>query len=262
MSIKTIHFLSGLPRSGSTLLGSLLAQNKNVYVTPTSPVLDLLCFTNEAFNRLNNNYTYKETIDVDIYKAIIDTYYGQYTEQVIIDKHRGWPRNVLPAMKCVTPYPKIVCTHRPISEIITSYIVLMNKQKGDNFVDNHLIQKRIPITTEARAKCLWENYISDPYNSLRHGLDNHKGHIHLVSYDEIISSPSDTIYRINSFLDLDTIENNYDNIQNVCAEEKDAAWGLNDLHSIRPMLNKISTHPHDILGPFLSSYYDKFNISQ
>ena len=60
-----------MPRSGSTLLGSLLAQHEDVYVTPTSPVLDLLCFTNDAFNKLNNNYTYKESIDIDIYKAIV-----------------------------------------------------------------------------------------------------------------------------------------------------------------------------------------------
>ena len=262
MSVKTIHFLSGLPRSGSTLLGSLLAQHEDVYVTPTSPVLDLLCFTNEAFNKLNNNYTYKESIDIDIYKAIVDTYYGQYSEPIIVDKHRGWPRNVWPATKCITPSPKIICTHRPISEVITSYIVLMNQQKGDNFVDNHLMQKRIPITTEARAKCLWENYISDPYNSLVHGLSNHRSNILLVSYDEITGSSFETMNRINEYLGLSVCDHDFGNIENACAESKDAAWGLDGLHAIRPALNKMSTHPHKILGPFLSSYYDKFSISQ
>ena len=262
MSVKTIHFLSGLPRSGSTLLGSLLAQHEDVYVTPTSPVLDLLCFTNDAFNKLNTHYTYKESIDIDIYKAIVDTYYGQYSEPIIIDKHRGWPRNVWPATTCITPAPKIICTHRPISEVITSYIVLINQQKGDNFVDNHLMQKRIPITTEARAKCLWENYISDPYNSLVHGLSNHRSNILLVSYDEITGASSETMSRIDDFLGLDHCNHDFGNIKNACAEDKDSAWGLAGLHNIRPVLYKSSIKPSAILGPFLSSYYDKFNIGK
>ena len=46
---KTIFYLSGLPRSGSTLLGSLIGQRPDFTVTPTSPFLDLLCYTDEAF---------------------------------------------------------------------------------------------------------------------------------------------------------------------------------------------------------------------
>ena len=262
MSVKTIHFLSGLPRSGSTLLGSLLAQHEDVFVTPTSPVLDLLCFTNDAFNKLNYHYTYKESFEDDIYKVIVDTFYGQYSEPIIVDKHRGWPKNVLPATAYITPSPKILCTHRPISEVITSYIVLMNQQKGDNFVDRHLTQKRIPITTEARAKCLWENYISDPYNSLVHGLSNHRNSILLVSYDDITSSPLETMSRIDDFIGLGRAKHDFGNIKNACAEEKDEAWGLKDLHTIRPVLNKVSVHPHSILGPYLSSHYDQFNITK
>ena len=36
---KTYFFLSGLPRSGTTLLGAILEQNPNIYVGATSPVL-------------------------------------------------------------------------------------------------------------------------------------------------------------------------------------------------------------------------------
>ena len=39
---KTIHFLAGLPRSGSTLLANILAQNPKIHVTPTSGICDML----------------------------------------------------------------------------------------------------------------------------------------------------------------------------------------------------------------------------
>jgi len=38
----TIHFISGLPRSGSTLLANLLAQNPRYHSTATSGILEIL----------------------------------------------------------------------------------------------------------------------------------------------------------------------------------------------------------------------------
>jgi len=35
---KTFHFISGLPRSGSTLLSAILRQNPRFYAGMTSPV--------------------------------------------------------------------------------------------------------------------------------------------------------------------------------------------------------------------------------
>ena len=39
---EKIFFQSSLPRSGSTLLQNILAQNPDFYATPTSGVLELL----------------------------------------------------------------------------------------------------------------------------------------------------------------------------------------------------------------------------
>jgi len=257
----TVHFLSGLPRSGSTLLGSLLSQNTRIHVTPTSPLLDLLCLTNENLNSLSNNYTYDRSVDNKLYKSIVNTYYGQFGKPIVIDKHRGWPRNVVPAIECITEHPKIICTYRPISEVITSYLVLIEKQQGNNFVDRDLLSIKQARNTENRAKRLWESYVSDPYNSLVHGLTNHKNNIHLVSYDDLTSRPIETLQKIYDFLHEDYYHHNIHDITNACAEDKDVAWGLAGLHDIRPKLNKISRPPASVLGPYLKSYYDQFNIT-
>lgn len=69
--MKQLYFLAGLPRTLSTGLGSLLSQNPSITVTPTSPMLDLLCYTNEAFEKLNEKYTYDyKTVSANIYKGI------------------------------------------------------------------------------------------------------------------------------------------------------------------------------------------------
>ena len=48
-----IHFLSGLPRSGSTLLGALLRQNPRIHASMTSPAGSLVNRMLEAMSEDN-----------------------------------------------------------------------------------------------------------------------------------------------------------------------------------------------------------------
>ena len=258
-----IFFLSGLPRSGSTLLGSLIGQNPDFTVTPTSPFLDLLCHTNHAFNAIDQKYTYdKETIADNVYRGIVGSYYSHVKTKYILDKHRGHPKNITPIKKFISPRPKVICSVRPIAEVICSYIQLIERNKqSDNFVDNSLRSRDVPVNTTNRAKCLWEDYIQDPYQSMTYGLKNHRENLLLVEYDRLVAKPEKTLSEIYSFLEVEPHRgHSFDNIENHCAEEKDAAWGLENLHKIRPRLEKASTNPREILGPFLVDYYNKFNL--
>jgi hypothetical protein len=76
-----------------------------------------------------------------------------------------------------------------------------------------------------------------------------------------VNNPKGEISKIYKFFDLPLYEKHqFENIHNACAEEKDAAWGLENLHKIRPKLEKTSTPAKDILGPFLTDYYSQYNL--
>lgn len=261
--MKQLYFLAGLPRAGSTLTGAILSANPSITVTPTSPLLDLLCYTNEAFEKLNEKYTYdSKTVSANVYHGIVNSFFENIQTPIIIDKHRGHPRNVNPLKMFVLPNPKIICTVRPIPDVIASYIKLIEKNKQpDNFVDNDLRNKNMHINTANRAKVLWENYISDPYQSMLFGLKNHRENLHIVEYDRLVKDPVDTLKKIYAFLNLLWYDKHqFSDIHNACAEGKDAAWGLENLHKIRPKLEKQSTPPEEILGPFLTDYYSQYNL--
>ncbi len=260
---KKIYFLSGLPRSGSTLLGAILSQNPDIHVTPTSPLLDLMCYTDEALQKIKLTYTYDEKALTDnVYCGIINSFYKNIEKPIVIDKHRGWPRNLIPVKKYIDENAKIICTYRPISEIITSYIVLINKNpQKNNFIDDSLKKRNMAITTENRARILWDTYISDPYQSTLHGLKNYRQHIFFVSYDDLHTNKYGTIEKIYKFLDLPVFnQHNFEDIHNYCAEEKDAAWGVEGLHDIRKSLKKISINPKEILGNYLVDFYNQYNL--
>ena len=56
--MKNYYFMAGLPRSGSTLLKSILEQNPNVYASPISPVMELMYWTEDYFKRSEQYQAY------------------------------------------------------------------------------------------------------------------------------------------------------------------------------------------------------------
>ena len=263
MKVQQIFFLSGLPRSGSTLLGSLIGQNPDFTVTPTSPILDLLCGMNACLDMANKTYTfdYKKKSSF-IYSGMIRSWYSDIESKYVLDKHRGYPKNIIPLRMFFTPNPKIICTNRPVADVISSYLTLIEKNKDpNNFVDIELKKANISINTANRAKLLWENFISDPYNSMLHGIKNCRENLIVCEYDELVKNPEVVLANIYKFLDIENYKNHkFQDIHNYCAEEKDAAWGLKNLHDIRQVLKKTSKPAKEVLGAYLELHYNQFNL--
>ena len=258
MSTKQYFFLSGIARSGSTLLGSILNQNPDIYVSPTSPLLDLYCLTEESLQKLNQQYTFDlSEKSPQIHKSLHTSFYDDINNPIIIDKHRGWPRNIDTIKQIITPNPKVVATHRPIAENVVSFITLAEKDPN-NFIDRDLKANNTPINNRNRALHIWQNYSSDPYYSLQHGLKHHRDNICLVSYDDITSNTKSTLDTIYDFLGLPKFEHTFDTIMNTCAEN-DSAWGMKDLHTLRTSISKTSRDPASVLDDDLIKFFNRLD---
>ncbi len=90
-----IFYQSSLPRAGSTLLQNILAQNPDVYATPTSGVLELIFGARANYT---NSPEFKAQ-DVELMKvgwqafakAGMDAFYNAIThKKYVVDKSRGW----------------------------------------------------------------------------------------------------------------------------------------------------------------------------
>ena len=260
--MKTLFFLSGLPRSGSTLLGSILSQHPELQATPTSPLADLLCWIDEGFTKLDIQYTYdKQQIQYNTYNSILENFYNHIEKPYILDKHRGWCKNVPSIEKFLNQTPKIIATNRRISEVLSSYILLIQRNnEADNFVDARLRREGKEINTDNRIECLWKNYVCDPYESLVYGLTHNRENIHLVDYNDLTQKPERELNKIYDFLGLETHTHDFSSILNTCKEDKDYEWGIDNLHQIRPKLQRTSPPPEEVIGEENTKLYDKFNI--
>ena len=88
--------MSGLPRSGSTLLTALLNQNPEIHASTNSPLLDTIHYTQEYL--LHNSEQYKATPNPEgahkVLSSIPDNYYFHTSQNIIIDKSRGWVNQI------------------------------------------------------------------------------------------------------------------------------------------------------------------------
>jgi sulfotransferase len=258
--MKQFCFLSGVPRSGSTLFATLMAQNPNIHTTPTSPLLDLLLATKQTWKQVS---TYQKNIHPKQYsnieRGIIAGCYRHIDKPIILEKHRSWVKYGEYIQKTFNITPKIICTTRRISEVLASFILIIDKSNTITYIDRELMNTNKPINNTTRCRLLWENYISVPWKSLKIGYESHKEWMYLIDYEDLINTPGETLQKVYDFLELDYYDHYFDNLINP-QPENDDAYGIDGLHNVRKTLNKISPPPEEVLGEDLCKYYDNLQL--
>lgn len=254
-SSKQFHFLTGLPRSGSTVLASILNQHPKVYVTPTSPLLDLL-IANQ--NNWHNNpcvqaNPFPEQL-TNMTKAMIHAAWQHRDEEIIIDKSRSWMRNMPAANILFDKEMKAIVTVRDLPSIMASWLSLLHKNPNSAF-DMECTNLFGCVSDEIRVKHMWNVMVKDCFVGLKQMLTEARNQCLIVNYDDLINYPKYELDRIHWFLGYSLPKKYYDfeNIQSDTQDDDLKAWGLQNMHTIRSSLKKTARNPIDILGSKL--YY-------
>lgn len=262
MVMKKYYFLASLPRTGSTLLASILNQHPNIHASATSALLDLLVAQANAVQFNRGLYEITAEQEINLYLNMFDAYYKSINKEFIFDKHRAWPNLINPLKKMGNENPKMIVTLRPVPEIITSYISLIKKNPtSPNFIDELLTKKGIEINDKNRAMTIWSDYVSIPHSVIVNAIKTNKENLLFLQYDDIVNNPNKVLTDIYNFFGIESYDGyDFNNIQNNQAEKDESGWKLKDLHKIRPQLKKESASPTEVLGEALVDYFSQFNI--
>ena len=253
--MKTLHFLSGLPRSGSTVLSSILNQNPEVYVTPTSPMLNVAVKMQEEWrNDPTVKANYYEEQARNITKAILPAFWQHRPEPIIIDKGRGWSKNMLTANALFEKKIKVIVVERFLPSIMASWLTIIHKQKNC-YLDQQIIQKGFAPTDENRMAEMWFNMVKDCMEGTCQIKKQVPDQIIILKYDDLIENPQLELSKIEEFLELPKHTYDFNNIQNDTVDDDLVAWGFDGLHTIRPKLENTSKNPKEVLGEML---YNRF----
>tara|TARA_R100000005_G_C4989411_1_gene197101 strand:+ start:791 stop:1684 length:894 start_codon:yes stop_codon:yes gene_type:complete len=257
---KSYYFMAGLPRSGSTLLSSLLNQNPEIYSGPSSPVLSTMHIIQNTLSQdeLYQSYPKPEQASA-LVSDVINHYYADVEEKIVIDKNRGWTSSFGMARGFITPDPKVIVPVRDISEILVSFLTLVKRnpyQEGQekiNFIDENLIKQGFPINDRNRCMFLVNNgIVGSSLGSIKETLENGEWvNCHFVEYQQLVDYPQATMDKLYKFLDLESFEHDFDNVENIHREKDQELYGLADMHYVRPKVKSTAPDPADILPPDL-----------
>ena len=240
-----IHFLSGLPRSGSTLLASILAQNPAIHATSTSGLIDMLGAMATAWEGSPNTRAAGAERDEKhrVLAAMVGAKYAPHAGKVVIDKSRGWPTPVVmdTMEKVLGAKPRIIATVRPIAECVASFVRLIDPDDVVEFCKSHYVMQ----------------HMRDSYDALKAGYAAAPENFLFVEYDGMMEDPARQLRRVYEFLGLPHFAHSFDNIVNPSPERDEEVWGIPGLHSIRPALRKTALPPLEVLGPKLCQFYQK-----
>jgi sulfotransferase len=259
--MKTYHFMAGLPRSGSTLLKSILNQNPNIHANPVSPVMELMYHTEEYLKQSEQYLGYPKPQNAyRIIQSYIENYYYEREEEIIIDHCRAWTNNIERIKTYITPSPKIICPVRDIVEILTSFITMVHRNEDQvSFIDQHLIEKGVTVDDDNRCQYLMsdDGIVEQAlWAQSQAFIKNDTRHLLMVEYNDLVNAPDETMKRIYDFLEMDNYNHNFKNVENN-HRENDDQWYLKDMHYVRKEVKKTSKKPEDVLSPYVLNRYKK-----
>jgi sulfotransferase len=261
--MKTYYFDCGLPRSGSTLLTALLNQNPQIHAGTLSPVFEVMYYTNDRLHGEQAQAFPKPKIFKKMVGDVIDTYYSDVEEPIVVDKCRAWAAHIDLIKQHITPEPKILCTVRHPLEILASFIELINNSRSVSFIDRALLNQNMFITNDTRCELMMNpgGIVWESMNALATAFrQNQTQHIHFIQYDDLVNNPKKVMQGIHSFLRMKPYEYDFENIEAKYREKDTEVYGLPTMHEVRKKVEKTSRHYSEVLSEAVINKYKNMDF--
>lgn len=245
-SDKAFHFISGLPRSGSTLLGAILRQNPRFSAGMSSPVANLF---EGVVSQVSAGSELSRMVDdgqrARLLRGLFDSYYADTPAEVIFDTNRSWTAK-MPEVMQLFPEARFICCVRDVAWVMDS---LEQQFRSKTFENTGLFQnpaERATVYTRTEALASSNRLVGFAYQALREACwSAHAEQLVIIDYDILVTRPKDVINLLYEFIGEDPFEHDFDNVE-YDAPAFDAQLGLDGLHRVRA---KVAPDPRETILP-------------
>jgi sulfotransferase len=220
---KDIVFLSGLPRTGSTVLTSILSQNPDIHTEGNSALCQLMWDTQVSCEQTEQMFN-KPEFKNKLISKLPDMFYEDATG-CIIDKCRSWtlPANLNLIHNYITKTPKIIVMTRPVIEIVKSFVHIRKINGWANPEQGLLDEGSEPIMRSLAG--------------VNHAKEINTGQFLFVEYQDLLDNTETVLKKVYDFCEWKYFNHNLKDIKNL-TPEADGVIGLLGLHDIRPEISK------------------------
>jgi sulfotransferase len=264
---RTYHFISGLPRSGSTLLSSILRQNPRFTTNISDPlhgyVKSILQITNQSAGM-------EAVVDIDrrrdLMRGLFDSFYKN-TAPVCFNTNRGWSSETS-LLKDLFPNFKMIVCLRDIPWILDSFEQLNSKNPhtikplyhhqdlGNVYDRTNMLMGVMPN---------FAGYVAGPLVNVKHSFYcNERRQIFYVEYDHLVKSPEMVMRQIYNFLGEEWYQHDFNNVED-SYDEFDNQAKISGLHRVRKKVEyqeRGTILPADLWRQYEGQTYWKINFEQ
>jgi sulfotransferase len=258
MPSHSFHFISGLPRSGSTLLSALLRQNPRFHCNVTSPVAS---FFSAIVGQVSVGSEWAPQVSTEqrrtILRGLFESYYAAHPQPVVFDTNRVWSAK-LPAVLDLFPQAKVISCVRNVGWVMDSIERLYRANPYENTKLFANEAERSTVFSRVETLAQRTRLVGLAWAGLKEAFYSEQGHAMLViDYDILAQRPREVIPLVYSFLGEQPFEHDYDNIQ-FDTPDYDEGLGLVGLHKVR---QKVSFEKRQtVLPPDLFEQYSKLSF--
>ncbi|HAO64394.1 TPA: hypothetical protein DCQ44_00230 [Candidatus Taylorbacteria bacterium] len=254
---KDFYFVAGMPRSGSTLLCNILAQNPRFHTTGTSGVMDVMFGVRNAWDGLTEfKAAPNEAGKMRVLRGILDNYYSDIEKPIVFDKCRGWLSLIEMGEKVLGQKMKIIVPVRDVRDVLASFEKLWRaaaavsqvRQESQNYFKFQTVQGRTEVWMQA------DQPVGLAYNRVVDAVQRgYSDRLLLVDFDVMTANPKKVFADIYKFLGEKPFEHNFNNVKQVTWED-DSVHGFKGLHDIRSRVEPMKPQWPTVLGPFAEQY--------
>lgn len=249
-----IHFISGLPRSGSTLLAAILRQNPRFHAGMTSPVGAMYMALEKSMSRHNETAVFIDPPQRrNILAGLFTNYYTNIeSTKVVFDTNRSWCAK-LPALNQLFPAAKVICCVRDVNWIMDSIERLVRRNAFEpsgmfGYESGGTVFSRIGAVAGS------DGLVGYALDALKDGFFGEQAStMILVEYDALVTNPTRALKMIYDFIGEPWFDHDFDNVE-YGADEFDLALGAPGLHTIRRKVEFIARET--VLPPQLFHRFD------
>jgi sulfotransferase len=250
-----LHFISGLPRSGSTLLAAILRQNPGLASNITSPVGALFAAMLREMSALNeSSVMIGEAQRAALLRGLFSAYYEEEAPAVtIFDTNRAWCAR-LHQLSALFPDCRVICCVRHVPWIVDSFERLHRENRWQL---SRIFDFEAGGTVYARADGLaaGNGLVGFAFNALKQAVhSDERARIMLLSFETLVRAPEHAMRAVYDFVGLPHFAHDFENVA-FDAAEFDARLGAPGLHRVRPRVAEADRR--SILPPELWSRFER-----
>jgi sulfotransferase len=266
---RRFHFISGLPRAGTTLLAAILNQNPRFRAGMTSPLADIMgVVMAEASSKNDFSFDVSDEQRVALLRGLVENFYsGQADAGVIFDTSRLWCSR-MQLLGALLPGAKVIACVRHLPWVLDSMERLVRRQpvgvsKVFRFDTNTTMYSRVEALTDPRGM------VGFAFQATKDAFYGQyaPGHLLLLTYESLARNPLAAMRAVYQFIGEPWFEHDFEHLA-YNADEFDARVGMPGLHTVRPKVEpveRVSVLPREIFSRFANESFwmdPKNNVSQ